>query len=236
MFGYFATTKVKRMKFAHSIKQKTKVAVLLFCIMVCTILIRILEDHSIKNMGNAFTSLYNDRLIPATDLFYISENIYAKRFLVDSRLNSTDVDATLAEKLAKHNGNIDLLLKKYEQTYLVKLEKNQLKELKTKLIENKAIEKTILQIPLNATTETKLNFNKIASQSYQEIFQNLTALTKIQTKVGEELIKESKSIIAGSNLYSNIQLILAVVIGVLIVSIMFTSNVIKVKKENFNLN
>lgn len=229
-------TKAKRMKFAHSIKQKTKVAVLLFCIMVCTILIRILEDHSIKNMGNAFTSLYNDRLIPATDLFYISESIYAKRFLVDSHLNSAEVDATLAQKLAKQNTNIDLLLKKYEQTYLVKLEKNQLKQLKTKLIENKAIEKTILQIPSNATTETKLNFNKIASQSYQEIFENLTALTKIQTKVGEELIKESKSIIAGSNLYSNIQLVLAVVIGVLIVSIMFTSNVIKVKQENFNLN
>lgn len=229
-------TKAKRMKFAHSIKQKTKVAVLLFCIMVCTILIRILEDHSIKNMGNAFTSLYIDRLIPATDLFYISENIYAKRFLIDNHLNVTKIDLELPQKLAQHNNNIDLLLKKYEQTFLVKFEKNHLKQLKNKLVENKIIEKTILQIPLNATTETKLNFNKIASQSYHEIFENLTALTKIQTKVGEELIKESKSIIAGSNLYSIIQLVLAVVIGVLIVSILFTSNVVKVKQENFNLN
>ena len=62
------------MKFAHSIKQKTKVALLLFCIMVCLILVRILEDKSIKQMNNSFISLYNDRLIPATDLFLLPKN------------------------------------------------------------------------------------------------------------------------------------------------------------------
>lgn len=209
---------------------------LLFCIMVCTILIRILEDKSIKNMGTAFTSLYNDRLVPATDIFYLSENIYAKRFLIDSHLNATSFDVNLSEKLIKHDANIELLLKKYEQTYLVKFEKSHLIQLKNKLSENKVIEKTILNIPVNTTPETRLAFNKMASKSYQQILESLTALNKIQTKVGEELIKESKSIIAGSNLYSNIQLVLAVVIGVLIVSIIFTSNVIKVKQEKFNLN
>lgn len=224
------------MKATHSIKQKTKVAVLLFCIMVCTILIRILEDHSIKNMGNAFTSLYNDRLIPATDLFYISESIYAKRFLIENHLNATAVDSDLVDKLNKHDIIIDSLLKKYEQTFLVKNEKNHLIQLKNKLIENKNLETKILNIPIEASSSTLLEFNKTASKSYQQIFENLTALTKIQTKVGEELIKESKSIIAGTNIYSNIQLLLAVVIGILIVSIMFTSNVIKVKQEKFNLN
>ncbi|RZJ82521.1 MAG: hypothetical protein EOO47_00230 [Flavobacterium sp.] len=224
------------MKATHSIKQKTKVAVLLFCIMVCTILIRILEDHSIKNMGNAFTSLYNDRLIPATDLFYISESIYAKRFLIENHLNATAVDSDLVDKLNKHDIIIDSLLKKYEQTFLVKNEKNHLIQLKNKLIENKNLETKILNIPIEASSSTLVEFNKTASKSYQQIFENLTALTKIQTKVGEELIKESKSIIAGTNIYSNIQLLLAVVIGILIVSIMFTSNVIKVKQEKFNLN
>lgn len=224
------------MRATHSIKQKTKVAVLLFCIMVCTILIRVLEDHSIKKMGNAFASLYNDRLIPATDLFYISESIYAKRFLIDNYLNATTVDDQLHEKLTKHNTTIDSLLKKYEQTFLVKNEKNHLIQLKGKLVASKNLEAKIVIIPANASAVTRLAFNKTASKSYQEIFENLTALTKIQTKVGEELIKESKSIIAGTNIYSNIQLVLAVVIGILIVSIMFTSNVIKVKQEKFNLN
>lgn len=224
------------MRSTHSIKQKTKVAVLLFCIMVCTILIRVLEDHSIKKMGNAFASLYNDRLIPATDLFYISESIYAKRFLVDNHLNAIAVDDQLNEKLAQHNTTIDSLLKKYEQTFLVRNEKNHLIQLKGKLASNKTLEAKIVIIPANETAATRLEFNKKVSKSYQEIFENLTALTKIQTKVGEELITESKSIIAGTNIYSNIQLVLAVVIGILIVSIMFTSNVIKVKQEKFNLN
>ena len=224
------------MKFAHSIKQKTKVAVLLFSIMVCTIFIRILEDQSIKNMGKSFTSLYNDRLIPATDLFYISEQIYAKRYLIDKHLSSYSNDNTVYQKLANHDAKIDFLLKKYEQTFLVKPEKYRLNILKNELLHNKKIEKTILNTSLNVTAETKLAFNNMASSSYQQIFENLTALTKIQSKVGEELIEESKNIIARSNIYANMQLVLAVVIGILIVSIMLTSNVIKIKNEKFNLN
>lgn len=224
------------MKFAHSIKQKTKVAVLLFCIMVCTIFIRILEDQSIKNMGKSFTSLYNDRLIPATDLFYISELIYAKRYLIDKHLNAYSKDNSLHQKLVNHDAKIDLLLKKYEQTFLVTTEKEHLSILKNELLHNKKIEKTIVNTSISAPAETKLIFNNIANGSYLKIFKHLTALTKIQSKVGEELIKESKSIIARSNIYANMQLALAVVIGVLIVSIMLASKVIKIKNEKFNLN
>ena len=71
------------MKFAHSIKQKTKVALLLFCIMICLILVRILEDKSIKQMSESFASLYNDRLIPATDLFFIAEKLNLKKDLIE---------------------------------------------------------------------------------------------------------------------------------------------------------
>ena len=56
-----------------------KIAGLLFCIMACTLLIRFLEDKSVKNMNKSFVSMYNDRLIPATDLFFVAEHTYQKK-------------------------------------------------------------------------------------------------------------------------------------------------------------
>ncbi|SOD19962.1 MCP four helix bundle domain-containing protein [Pedobacter xixiisoli] len=228
------------MKFAYSLKQKTKIAVLLFLIMACTILIRLLEDRSIKNMEKAFSSLYNDRLVPATDIFYISEKLYAKRFLLETFVYSDQNKLSaqqLNNKLKTYDKHIDTLLAKYEKTFLVKNEKNHLTELKVKLLENKVLEKNIL---LNANTLEKTALRKLydsnAEQSFLDISNTLSQLTKVQTVVGEQLKEESQKIVRGTNLYSTLQLLIAIIIGALIVSILAASNVMNIRNDNFNLN
>lgn len=227
------------MKFAHSIKQKTKVALLLFCIMICLILVRILEDKSIKQMSESFVSLYNDRLIPATDLFFIAEKLNLKKDLIESYINnelaSTDQN-TISQNLLIHNESIDSLLLKYEKTFLVTPEKKHLVELKSNILASRIIEKNIISNLKIKDPLTKQSTSVLLNGSYKGIFNKLSELTQIQSKIGDELIKSSKSIVSGSNLYSTIQFILAIVIGILIVSILFTSNVINIKNENFNLN
>jgi hypothetical protein len=227
------------MKFAHSIKQKTKVALLLFCIMVCLILVRILEDKSIKQMNNSFISLYNDRLIPATDLFFIAEKLNLKKDLIESYLNNElalNSQKNIQQSLLSYNESIDSLLLKYEKTFLVNLEKKHLIELKSNILASRIIEKNITsnsQLKEKSDTES---ITILLKESYKGIFNKLSELTQIQSKIGDELIKNSKSIVSGSNLYSTIQFFLAIIIGVLIVSILFTSNVINIKNENFKLN
>ncbi|MFN0256176.1 MCP four helix bundle domain-containing protein [Pedobacter ureilyticus] len=228
------------MKFAYSIKQKTKIAILLFLIMACTILIRLLEDRSIKNMEKAFSSLYNDRLVPATDIFYISEKLYAKRFLLETFVYS-DQNKLLAQqlndKLKAYDKSIDTLLAKYEKTFLVNNEKNHLTELKVKLIENKVLEKNIL-LNVNKLDKTALRklYDSNAEQSFLDISNTLSQLTKVQTVVGEQLKDESQKIVRGTNLYSTLQLLIAIVIGALIVSILAASNVVNIRNDKFNLN
>ena len=228
------------MKFAYSIKQKTKIAILLFLIMACTILIRLLEDRSIKKMEKAFSSLYNDRLVPATDIFYISEKLYAKRFLLETFVYSDQNKLSaqqLNDKLKAYDKNIDTLLAKYEKTFLVNNEKNHLTELKVKLLENKVLEKNIL---LNVKTLDKAALRKLydsnAEQSFLDISNTLSQLTKVQTVVGEQLKEESQKIVRGTNLYSTLQLLIAIVIGALIVSILAASNVVNIRNDKFNLN
>ena len=227
------------MKFAYSLKQKTKIAILLFMIMVCTIMIRLLEDRSIKNMEKAFTSLYNDRLIPATDIFYISEKLYAKRILLETFVYSDKNKLSpqeLNDQLKRYDKEIDTLLVKYEKTYLVKNEKNHLTELKVKLLENKVLEKNIL---LNANSLEKSSLRKMydnGEKSFLDISSLLAQLTKIQTVVGEQLKEDSQKIVKGTNLYSTFQLLIAIVIGALIVSILAASNVMNIRNDKFNLN
>ena len=227
------------MKFAYSLKQKTKIALLLFLIMACTILIRVLEDRSIKNMEKAFTSLYNDRLIPATDIFYISEKLYAKRFLLEIFVYSDENKLSIAQlnsKLKTYDKEIDTLLAKYEKTYLVTNEKNHLTELKVKLLENKVLEKNIL---LNANSLDKASLRKLydnGEKSFLDMSALLTQLTKIQTVVGEQLKEDSQKIVRGTSLYSTLQLLIAIIIGGLIVSILAASNVMNIQNDKFNLN
>lgn len=228
------------MKFAYSLKQKTKIAILLFLIMACTILIRLLEDRSIKNMEKAFASLYNDRLVPATDLFYISEKLYAKRFLLETFVYSDQNKLSaqqLNAKLKTYDKHIDTLLAKYEQTFLVKNEKNHLTELKAKLLENKIIEKNML-LNANSLDKTALRrlYDSNAEKSFLDISNTLSQLTKVQTVVGEQLKEKSQKIVRGTNLYSTLQLLIAIVIGALIVSILAASNVMNIRNDNFNLN
>ena len=227
------------MKFAHSIKQKTKVALLLFCIMVCLIMVRILEDKSIKKMNTSFISLYNDRLVPATDLFFIGENIFIKEAMLESYILSelsTEDQDNISKFLILTNKKIDSLLLKYEKTFLVKPEKKHLIELKNNIIASRITEQQIVDIHTIENTTNSRSLFKLLKNTYNATFTKLSDLTLIQSKIGDELIKSSKSIISGSNFYSTIQFVLAIIIGVLIVSILFTSNVISIKNEKYNLN
>lgn len=224
------------MKFAHSIKQKTRVALLLFSIMVCIILVRILEDKNVKELGKSFTSLYNDRLIPATDLFFIAEKLYAKRYALEMHVNVSTADKNkLKYTLANYDKSIDSLLGKYEKTYLVSNEKDYLADLKNKLASTRKVEAGIIASTA-FTEQSRSSSNSAIENSFKGLFDKLAELTQIQTKVGEELIKESQSNVSGSKIYSSVQFVLAIVIGVLIVSILYTSNVINIKNEKFNLN
>jgi hypothetical protein len=229
------------MRLAFSVKQKIRIAALLFAVMTCSILIRFLEDQSVKSMNESFVSMYNDRLIPATDLFYIAENANAKKSLLEEALYSSEQQSgdqvSLTEKLNSSNATIDSLMRKYKKTLLVKQEKAKLIELRQRLSDNVQAENNILTLlkNRNLTSARKLYENK-GRASADLAIQKLSELMAIQKQVGQELIKDSAFMVSGSKIYSALQVALAIVIGILIVGIIFTSNVVKINNDKFNLN
>jgi len=228
------------MRFAYSIKQKIRIAILLFAVMACTILIRILEDKSVKSMNESFVSLYNDRLIPATDLFYIAENANAKKSLLEAMLYAPlEQQATwrMKDSITRLNTAIDSLVGKYKRTFLVQQEKAQLPELDKRLRYNSNVEAKLLQFIAGQDLErARTLYESTGRASIDQTIRKLSELMSIQKQVGEELLRSSTFMVSGSKLYSTLQVALAIVIGILIVGIVFTSNVVKISNDKFRLN
>jgi hypothetical protein len=222
------------MKFAFSLKNKLKIAFLLFCIMCCTLLIRFLEDKSVERINESFISMYNDRLVPATDLYFIAENLYYKNEILQETLLGNVVQPAIAlVKMNKHNRKIDSVINKYELTLLVKQEKSFLNDLKKALAAQQGLEVKILNI---AGAEGRAIYESMGRNAANQTLTKLSALIKIQSKVGSELIKGSEIFVSGTKVYSTLQVILAIVIGIMIVAIVSASNAVKVQSEKFNLN
>jgi len=226
------------MKIAYTIKQKTKIATLLFAVMACTILIRILEDKSVESMNRSFVSLYQDRLIPATDLFYIAEHVYAKKYALDGFLYGAGADvAALKREFGQLNGRIDVLLQKYERTFLVKSEQANLLALKQQLGTVKHAEQQVMiRTAADGLAAGRLLHETSGREASKNALDQLNELIRIQTQVGAELIDDSAFMASRSKFYSVLQITLAVFIGVFIVAIISASNVVNIRSDKFNLN
>ncbi|MDY0906552.1 MCP four helix bundle domain-containing protein [Pedobacter sp. CFBP9032] len=222
------------MKFAFSLKNKLKVAFLLFCIMCCSLLIRILEDKSVASINQSFISMYNDRLVPATDLYSIAESLYQKNtILQDALVDQQKNPVNNILKMSVHNRRIDSVINKYGLTLLVKQEQTFLNELKKSLRLQQQMEMQVLN--LNGAERNRI-YESTGRKINNHTLAKLSALIKIQSKVGNELIKDSKIFVSGTKIYSTLQGVLAVLIGVMIVSIISASNMVKIQSDKFNLN
>lgn len=221
------------MKFAFSLKNKLKIASLLFCIMCCTLLIRFLEDKSVKKINESFVSMYNDRLVPATDLYFIAEHLYHKNMILQDAFIA-DVSPVLSlSKIMNYNRKIDSIINKYELTLLVKQEKKFLNDLKNALYFQQELENRMLNL---ARAEGKKIYESIGRNASDQTLIKLSALIKIQSNIGDELINDSKIFVSGTKVYSTIQVILAIVIGIMIVAIIAASNAVKIQNEKFKWN
>jgi hypothetical protein len=227
------------MRWAFIIQQKTKIAAFLALLMTLVVVTNFLEQKNIGDMNKSFTSIYQDRLIPATEIIYLSEDLYSKRLLLQRFLLSGQEEQAgrLQEELHRHNRRVDSLITEYEKTYLVVQEFEALAGFKTKVREYAQVEKEILALSGAQAKEAGLEiFESKGSVIFKSTMGHLHDLTRIQSDVGGELIKGSKMIVASTNVISSLQIALAVIIGIIVQILILTSKLMKFKPGNFNLN
>jgi len=226
------------MKWIYAIPQKFKIACVLGSIIFCITIFTLLETRNINNINKAVLSIYEDRLIPATDLFFLAEVSYQKRDQLESYLESSDPSTLLISKqLTRQNERIDSLISKYEKTYLVDEELLHFNGLKNNLKEYLLLEKEIVNLSIQDSKEAAQSaFYTQALESHHKMMDHLSKLTRIQSNVGATLVNSLKNDVAKSDLISNLQLIVCIITGLLIIAIVFAAKVTSVKSNKYNLN
>lgn len=226
------------MKWTYAIPQKTKTAILLFCVMASVILFNLIERSNVARMNSFVTSINNDRLIPATVIFHLTDNLYRKHFAMQNFL-ATDTNDTkeIKAELTSHNKAIAQLINEFEQTDLVEDEAISLNELKSEIRNQAQIEQQILTLSENNRKSAgKALFEANAELSLNAAIGQLSKLTEVQTTVSGQLLADTKSVLAVSRLLSILQLVLVLVIGKMIFSLISASQIMRPKSRNSHLN
>jgi CHASE3 domain sensor protein len=206
--------------------------------MLLIILTNLWERKNIHDMNTSVTSIYDDRLVPATDLFHLTEQLYKKRFLLENFLITDGGNhEKLKWELEKHDEKIETLIGKYEQTYLVDQESKSLQELKKKITAYKDMENTVIETSNHSKELAFKVYQAQGESSLISVINPLIKLTDIQAAVGGELIKSSKGILANAQMLSTLQIILAIITGIVAIILIISSTIVNNQKsEKFNLN
>lgn len=227
------------MKWSFVIQQKMKAALLLGSIMVLVLVSVLLSRSNVEGIDKSFSSMYTDRLIPATDIVYLTESLYQKRLLMEKQLlnqngNSWD---DLSRSLQFHTQRIDSLVRKFEKTYLVKDELASLRAFQRRHAEYTRIENEIVEFEQSGRRSAGLAlFANQGDALFEKTMVRLRELTQIQSSVGQELFKNSHRDVMKFVFLSTIQIIMVIVIGLIVLGLVKGSKIIDTKSEPFHLN
>lgn len=227
------------MKWSFVIQQKVKASLLLGGIMVVILLSALVSRMSLDNIDHSLSSIYQDRLVPTVDIVYLSEHLYSKRLLLEQGLekNAATSWQELGKQLSAHTHKIDSLLVEFQKTKLVEEEVKALNALKTHAQAYATLEQKIVRLAAHsASQEGKELFQSEGSQLFQKSIHRLSELTKIQSVVGQKLIKDSHTETYYCNLLSNLQIIITIIIGTIVVSLVVNSKIIRQDSQPFHLN
>lgn len=229
----------KNMKWSFVIQQKIKAALLLGSIMLLVLTSTLLSRNNMEGIDKSFSSLYEDRLIPAVDMVYLTEHLYRKRLLVERYvlLDETPKPGQLAAQLSVHNLRIDSLLGEFRKTYLVEEESLSLLAFQDRLNEYAAVEASIIGLcETGQRPAGQVMYEGRGSALFQSTILRLNELTQIQSSVGKELFKKSHSDVIQSEFLSTIQICMVLIIGLIVLTLIKGAKIISTESRPFHLN
>lgn len=226
------------MRWTFVIQQKLKVALLLGLVMCLVVLFNLILQKNISDINRSVNSIYSDRLIPATDIFYLSENLHNRQLAMEQFLFRSEGNYNqLKTQLNKFDDKQLDLIAKYEKTYLVDEESLFLERFKKNISDYAALESKILSLTAANKKAEAVNLYETAGRhSLENTIRQLSDLTTIQSSVGNKLLNDTKGIVATSNFLSNLQLVLAIIIGLMITALIVSSKVINQPQAKFKWN
>ncbi|MDR6804202.1 hypothetical protein J2Y45_001471 [Dyadobacter sp. BE34] len=233
------------MKWSFVIQQKFKAAILLGGIMALIVGGTLISRYNVEGIDESFSSIYKDRLVPATTILYLTENLYRKRLSLENYLYSEaqQSPAHVKAQLHAHDRSIDSLIRLFEKTYLVDEEAKSLQGFKSQIGQYARLEGEVLALcTVGSFAEAKQVFSAPGSTTFESTILNLNELAGIQSTIGKDLVKASKVNVASFGIISFLQISLAIITGLVVIVLIRNSQIIQKPRPNsnksqyFNLN
>lgn len=217
------------MRWAYHIKYKIKTACFLTGLILIILLGNLSERSSFTRLDKSVTTMMQDRLLPATYLYGISNNLHQKKLI---QVNSPELSRQEKIRLIeKHDASIQGLTAKYEGTVLTKEEKKRWLVLKKHLIAYNDLE------ALNMDTQFAPNENAKLNEQFAVLTSDLDALINIQVGEGNQVQKASTSIINHTTLLSYLESVVLIVLALFTLILLSVSdNAIFGQKQDQALN
>ncbi|AFK02192.1 hypothetical protein Emtol_1042 [Emticicia oligotrophica DSM 17448] len=206
------------MKWAYSIENKLKAALVLSVIFVFLFIKNISDQNSFIELGNSFSVVYEDRLLAESYIYEFSDHLSRKKLLIDDNKDAQTLSQHL-RLIDSHNTAVQQLIAAYEKTKLTPTEEVLFRDLKRKINLNITLEKQYLQAMSTSTNPSK----QALDESFYSILSNLNQLSHIQINEGERLNKTSQKIVLGSESQNQFELSILIVLGVIILVLIFSS-------------
>lgn len=183
-------------------------AVLLVSVVLLGVLAHNLWGRTnVRALDSSVSAIYDDRLLPATYVFHLTDHMYRKRLLWrEAEQPGRGEVARMA--LDGHDAAIDTLVKEFEATYLVDEESQALKGFKSSWAACRDMEQRWVAGP---SPELSVAMNG----EFDRALRQLRLLSEIQQHVGQDLKKGSQSTAASSRLVSELEVALLVIACVL---------------------
>jgi len=212
------------MKWAYSIQNKFKAALLLGIIFMVIVIKNIVDERNVAALGDSFSAVYEDRLLVESYIYKLADHLHQKRLIIDNAYNQSQFGA-VKEELNVHNSAIQEIIKDYELTRLTEAESMHFLAFKSDIGDMQKIEQALIE----NTTEHKRVKMQMDDQ-FMNVSKHLHALSNIQIAEGKILNDNSKKIIADSSMLTQLELALLIGIGLIIQVLIFASKSL-VKKE-----
>ncbi len=221
------------MKIFLAIKPKIKIALILLILIIIVLSGTLFERRFVSSINESNSSIYNDRLVPANEMFRLADQMLERHLLVEDFLASKGKISVVETQtlLNQNKQTIDTLLTAFETTYLVKAETESLGQLKMHLKNYTVVESSVV---LSGPETEELH---LLRTEFLRVHQELKTLSAIQLRIGQDLFSDSEKTMVDAHALSDFQIIIIILLCILAqIFILSSKSIASPIEQNHHLN
>lgn len=223
-----------------SSRQRKKMAVAMGLILIVVMLANWFVSYTIQQVNNQFKSVYQDRLVPASQMANILERYYQNQLLLEQHLqNNQNEDKDSLVKLWQANtAVIEGLIQQFETTYLTDQEAVHLRNFKQAVANLQQTQVQILFYSRAGDKNAAVQLNKAQyTGQFQQLLAPLHLLISLQEEVGHELYLSADRKVKSLKIISYMVIAMAVLIALIVGTLLQRGGGMDiVKHQKFQLN